>query len=432
MAEYKKLIAGIGCKDGTAVPLFSETGREGVPFLTFALNCNQAGPDGLFILDLAESDEEKERHIGLIREAARHLDIPMIVGGRIRRLEDVKKYLYAGAKSVCLDSSAKNSEELLKEAAARFGKERLHMWIHDENQLKSGMELYQTEVSRIILDPEAARALKKDHVLNGSVPFFTIGLDALQSKDDIEKLLKDENSDGMILSAVENMSRYQEMKKQMANGEEEKIPLKIQISWDQLQTNKDGLVPVIVQDYKTSEVLMLAYMNEQAFLDTLHTGKMNYYSRSRQAQWLKGETSGHFQYVKALFLDCDHDTLLAKVHQIGAACHTGSKTCFYQTLFEQEYQEENPLTVFEQVFSLIQDRKLHPREGSYTNYLFDKGIDKILKKIGEEATEIVIAAKNPDPEEIKYEISDFLYHMMVLMAEKGVSWQDITEELANR
>ena len=136
--------------------------------------------------------------------------------------------------------------------------------------------------------------------------------------------------------------------------------------------------------------------------------------------------------MKALFLDCDNDTLLAKVHQIGAACHTGSRSCFFQTLAQKEYQTSNPLKVFEDVFAVIQDRKIHPKEGSYTNYLFDKGIDKILKKVGEEATEIVIAAKNPDPEEVKYEISDFLYHVMVLMAEKGITWEEITQELANR
>ena len=208
--------------------------------------------------------------------------------------------------------------------------------------------------------------------------------------------------------------------------------LKSSISWSDFKTNEGGLVPVIIQDYKTSEVLMLAYMNEQAFADTLRTGKMHYYSRSRKSQWLKGETSGHFQYVKSLQLDCDNDTILAKVHQIGAACHTGSRSCFFQTLAEKETKETNPLKVFEDVFAVIQDRKIHPKEGSYTNYLFDKGIDKILKKVGEEATEIVIAAKNPDPEEIKYEISDFLYHVMVLMAERGVTWEDITEELANR
>ena len=159
---------------------------------------------------------------------------------------------------------------------------------------------------------------------------------------------------------------------------------------------------------------------------------MTYYSRSRQCLWKKGDTSGHYQYVKSLSLDCDNDTLLANVNQIGAACHTGERTCFHKNLFKKEYQDSNPLKVFEEVLQVILDRKVNPKEGSYTNYLFDKGIDKILKKLGEEATEIIIAAKNPNPEEVKYEISDFLYHMMVLMAQKGVTWEDITRELANR
>ena len=126
------------------------------------------------------------------------------------------------------------------------------------------------------------------------------------------------------------------------------------------------------------------------------------------------------------------DTILAKVPQVGAACHTGNYSCFFNELVKKEYDETNPLKVFEDVFAVIKDRKIHPKEGSYTNYLFEKGIDKILKKLGEEATEIVIAAKNPNPDEIKYEISDFLYHMMVLMVDKGVTWEEITTELAQR
>jgi len=123
---------------------------------------------------------------------------------------------------------------------------------------------------------------------------------------------------------------------------------------------------------------------------------------------------------------------LAKVSQVGVACHTGSRSCFFNEIVKKEYLDTDPAKVFEDVYKVILDRREHPKEGSYTNYLFDKGIDKILKKVGEECTEIVIAAKNPDPEEIKYEISDFLYHVMVLMAEKGVTWEDITRELARR
>ena len=204
------------------------------------------------------------------------------------------------------------------------------------------------------------------------------------------------------------------------------------LKWCDLKPNADGLIPVVVQDYRTDEVLMLAYMNQESFNMTINSGRMTYYSRSRKSLWMKGETSGHYQYVKALTADCDYDTILAKVSQVGVACHTGNKTCFFNNIVKKEYIEKNPLKVLEDVYAIIADRKENPKEGSYTNYLFDKGTDKILKKLGEECTEIVIAAKNPDPEEIKYEISDFLYHCMVLMVEKGVTWEEITNELAQR
>jgi phosphoribosyl-ATP pyrophosphohydrolase/phosphoribosyl-AMP cyclohydrolase len=189
---------------------------------------------------------------------------------------------------------------------------------------------------------------------------------------------------------------------------------------------------VIVQDYRTNKVLMLAYMNEEAYEKTLRSGLMTYFSRSRQSLWLKGETSGNYQHLKALSYDCDSDTLLARVDPDGPACHTGAVSCFFNDVLTYDFEEKNPLEVLNDVYSVIEDRKIHPKEGSYTNYLFDKGIDKILKKVGEEATEIVIAAKNPGAGEIKYEISDFLYHVMVLMVEKGVTWDEIMTELANR
>ena len=193
-----------------------------------------------------------------------------------------------------------------------------------------------------------------------------------------------------------------------------------------------GLVPAIVQDAKTKNVLMLGYMNKEAYDKTLLTKKVTFWSRSRECLWTKGETSGHYQFVKELRIDCDNDTLLAKVHQLGAACHTGNTSCFFTELCKKEFADFNPLTVLTEDYNIIMDRKVNPKEGSYTNYLFEKGIDKILKKCGEEATEITIAAKNPDAEELKYEIADYLYHLMVLMVECDVDWNDIVKELANR
>ena len=204
------------------------------------------------------------------------------------------------------------------------------------------------------------------------------------------------------------------------------------INLDELKFDEKGLIPAIVVDDTTDQVLTLAYMNRQSLEISIEKKLTCFYSRSRQELWLKGDTSGHFQYVKSLSADCDMDTILAKVSQIGAACHTGARSCFFNEITKTEFENKNPALVFEDVYNVIMDRKLHPKEGSYTNYLFDKGIDKILKKLGEEATEIVIAAKNPNANEIKYEICDFLYHMMVLMAEKDVTWEEITQELAKR
>lgn len=191
--------------------------------------------------------------------------------------------------------------------------------------------------------------------------------------------------------------------------------------------NQDGLVPAIAQDVGTGEVLMLAYMNEEALRLTKETGIAHYYSRSRQALWKKGETSGHIQEVKGIYYDCDGDAVLLKVNQIGAACHTGNYSCF----FNEEKGYKDLSNTLKDLYKVIIDRKKNPKEGSYTQYLFDKGIDKILKKIGEEAAEVIIGAKN-DKQELIYEASDLIYHLIVLLVNEGVTPAEIMEELRGR
>lgn len=200
---------------------------------------------------------------------------------------------------------------------------------------------------------------------------------------------------------------------------------------EKIKFNDKGLVPVVVQDVKTNAVLMLAYMNKESIEKTMETGNMVYYSRSRSKLWLKGETSGNFQTVHELKIDCDGDTLLALVSQKGVACHTGNYTCFFESLYgEGEYA--SGYGVIDEVFSVIEDRKANPKEGSYTNYLFDKGIDKILKKVGEECAEVIIAAKNAAPDEIRYESADLLYHLFVMLSERGLNPSEVFAELEKR
>ena len=429
--EKKKLIPSFGCKNGRAIIM--DEGREyySDDILSLARYYSDNGADSLLICDLSEDDADHEKTIDTIRQVAREIDIPVIAGGRVKRLEDVKKYLYAGVKATFLNVSIPENVDLIKESCSRFGSEKIYAYMPGIKYLRHHIEEYaQLGASAAILD------VMMDEGEIASMPASPIPILAVCDEDiagTIAAYLKVPSVAGVVLTVPEKlegdcMHWKQELKKRGIPVE----TFESSVGWEDFKLNSDGLIPVIVQDYQTSQVLMMAYMNQEAFNKTLETGRMTYFSRSRQMLWVKGETSGHFQFVKSLKLDCDHDTILAKVRQIGPACHTGAQSCFFTTLAEKEYRDVNPLRVFEDVFAVIRDRKEHPKEGSYTNYLFDKGLDKILKKLGEEATEIVIAAKNPNQEEIKYEISDFLYHMMVLMAEKGITWEEITHELANR
>ena len=358
------------------------------------------GADELLVFDFSSGDKEHDQAIANIKQICAIAEIPVMVAGNINRMEDVKKLLYAGCAKVVLNFSKESNILLLEEVSKRFGKEKMVISISSMEEFADNQKLIEKYADEIL------------------------ALDTIQ--DEIAT-----SSDMKVILHTEE-SKTDALKEDCKASGIPVITFESAISWSDFKLNNDGLIPVVVQDYKNDQVLMVAYMNEEAFQNTLKTGKMTYWSRSRQELWLKGLTSGHFQYVKSLALDCDNDTILAKVDQIGAACHTGSRSCFFKPLVQKEYNDTNPLHIFQDVYDMIADHKIHPKEGSYTNYLFDKGIDKILKKVGEECAEIIIAAKNPDKEEIKYEISDFLYHAMVLMVEKGVTWEEITAELARR
>lgn len=414
MMKKKKLIPVMPLRQGKA------NGQDGVRLAKFY---SDNGADAILVFDLSDSDEEHEKNIGLMKEMNRFIEIPMYAGGHIRRVEDVKKILYAGCAKAVLNCGRDSNVEMMEEVSKRFGKDKIAFSVSDRLQFSEDMEEFGSLIFWSGSDHECP--------YTGENPVICVSTAA--SEDAIINVLANKWVEGISSAYFSTeVADFMSLKRKAAQRGLVMDVMESSISWSELRTNSDGMIPVIVQDYKTSEVLMLAYMNEEAFDVTLETGRMTYWSRSRNELWTKGMTSGHFQYVKSLDIDCDNDTILAKVSQVGAACHTGNRSCFYRNMVKREYNETNPLQVFEKEYATIVDRKNHPKEGSYTNYLFDKGIDKILKKVGEEATEIIIAAKNPDPEEIKYEMADFLYHAMVLMVEKGVTWDDIIKEIANR
>ncbi|NLV16374.1 MAG: bifunctional phosphoribosyl-AMP cyclohydrolase/phosphoribosyl-ATP diphosphatase HisIE [Syntrophomonadaceae bacterium] len=211
---------------------------------------------------------------------------------------------------------------------------------------------------------------------------------------------------------------------------------------DQLKYDNNGLIPAIVQDKNSKEVLMMAYMNREALERTITTGETWFFSRSRNQLWHKGEESGNIQSIVEIRYDCDHDALLLLVEASGPSCHTGHQSCFYRNLegdelstrlFDpQEVYGEGSPAIMAELQEVIRGRYIQRPEGSYTTYLFNKGIDKILKKVGEESAEVIIAAKNPDKGELVYEISDLIYHLLVLMVEKDVSLAQVFKELRSR
>ena len=426
--SYKRLTPSIFISHGKAVKWFDDSTIVSKDVIGLAKQYCERGADELIVFDLSNSDEEHDESIDLLKKISRVISIPMIAGGNIRRMEDVKKILYAGAKRALLNFSKRVSIDLIEEVSKRFGKERIAVSLNDFDALFKQQHLIEEYSTEIIF----MHRLDLNSVMNVTEIPCVVLTDTMEQSEILRILKSDgvKGVSGMFISRPEmDFSAFKEI---CAKEGIQMTSFESLMDFSEFKLNSDGLIPVIVQDYKTNEVLMMAYMNEEAFENTVKTGRMTYYSRSRQCQWIKGETSGHFQYVKGISVDCDKDTLLAKVDQVGAACHTGNRSCFYTPIVGSDYDAKNPLQVFESVYATIMDRKQNPKEGSYTNYLFEKGIDKILKKVGEEATEIVIAAKNPNPEEIKYEISDFLYHAMVLMVERGVTWEDITNELADR
>ena len=393
--SYKRLTPCIFIDKGKAVTWFDDYSVLSDDVIALAKHYNEKGADELIVFDLAE---------------------------------DVKKILYAGAKRAMLNFSKPLSIELIKEVSQRFGKERIAVSLNDFDALFKQQHLIEEYSTEMIF----MHRLDLNSVVNVTEIQCVVVTDTMEESE-ILNILKSDGVKGVSGRFISRLDMdFNVFKDICVKNGIRMTTFESLMDFGEFKLNSDGLLPVVTQDYKTNEVLMVAYMDEEAFEHTVKTGRMTYFSRSRQSQWIKGETSGHFQYVKSLAIDCDKDTLLAKVEQIGAACHTGNRSCFYTTIVGADYDAKNPLQIFESVYNTILDRKEHPKEGSYTNYLFDKGLDKILKKVGEEATEVVIAAKNPNPEEVKYELSDFLYHAMVLMAEKGITWDDITKELADR
>lgn len=426
--SYKRLIPCIFIYRGKAVKWFHDQEVIADSPVELAKYYSSHGADELIVFDLSNTDEEHEESIAIMKMINHSIKIPMIAGGNIKRAEDVKKILSSGAKRAMLNFSKPDMLSLIVEVSETFGKEKIAVSLNDFDALFKQQDLIEQYASELIF----MHRLDLNSVMNiTSIPCVVVT--DTNEESELLKILKCPGVRGLSGKFVNGMQMDFAAFKDKCTAEDIKMTsFESMLEFSEFRLDAEGLISVIVQDYKTGDVLMMAHMDEEAFDRTVKTGKMSYHDRERNELWIKGEKSGHYQYVRSMAIDCDRDTILAKVEQVGSACHTGDRSCFHQSLVGTDYDKKNPLQIFESTYEEILEQKKEPEEGSYTTELFEKGMDHILKKIGEEATELIIAAKNPNPDEVKEQMSDFLYHAMVLMVEKGITWEDIIDELAER
>ncbi len=361
MKEIQKdIIATVFLKDGMLVRDFRDHAPAGrTEDLVQSFNIN--GIDKIILFDLSDDEQEHEQNLHTMKEIAVTAEMPVYAGGNINSVNDIKKILYAGCSKVILNSLKNQTAQLARQGEMRFGRERMALSIFNVDvffKKKASVEEYISEL--VVLDDRLAGTMSSVTDMPYSILLHEVTPEKIQLA-----MTADENITGVSCRAFcENPERVPELRKHLKMQGIRVDHLVSSVEWSSLKLNSDGLIPVVVQDYQTNEVLMLAYMNEEAFQSTLETGKMTYYSRSRNELWLKGLTSGHYQYVKSLKLDCDSDTILAKVSQVGAACHTGNHSCFYRDLAEDEYLQRNLYGILGRVYELIKNRKENPKEGS--------------------------------------------------------------------
>ena len=425
--EFKNIVASIYLKNGEAVKSLTDYTPAGDVF-QLAKYYNDCGVDKIYLFDLSNDEVERQLNLTTMRHLNRNLDIKTCAAGNINHFDDIKNVFYSGCLQVMLNGSKPESIGLAEKASKKFGKDRVLVSVKNVNFIfknKEAMEENSHEM--LVFGKDMLDAVENIT----SIPSVVI-MDELD-EEEMLSILKRDSVRGVTGTFVSDPQvDIMRLKAKMSDNGIHMVKFAPALQWSDFKLNSDGMVPVIVQDYRTNEILMLAYMNEESYECTINSGKMTYYSRSRNQLWVKGETSGHFQFVKSLTADCDYDTILAKVSQSGPACHTGSQSCFFNSIVKKEYVEKNPLKVFDKIYAKIIKNKENNIEDAYSNVIIQKGMDEILKKITAENTELLLAAKNSNQKKITHEISDYLYNLMLLMVETGVTWEDIAQELSQR
>ena len=338
------------------IPFINAENEASASVIRLADRYSCEGADGLYLYNFTGDETSREEFLATVRAIEKEIDIPFIVGIYVERFEDAKKALYTGAERVVIRKALLPVEKEMEEIVSRFGRERLVIEIDMKADFQSAEGLdafYDRGFGAAMLKHIDTTKSFSDAI--GQTKIEVLIRDGLV-RNDLADIFAYENVPAVFTNYFEEKDIYKAKRSLKKQGIDVEV-FESLIDFSDFKLMENGLIPVIVQDYRTDEVLMMAYMNETSYKKTIETGRMTYYSRSRQKLWLKGETSGHFQYVKRLMLDCDNDTILAKVRQIGAACHTGKRSCFFQELAKKDYVATNPLTVLMEDYELIAERK---------------------------------------------------------------------------
>lgn len=415
--------------------------------LDIAKYYSDSGADELVFYDIMASTEDRGPFLELVSDIAKAITIPFTVGGGVKNIDDFDALLKSGADKVSINTQAFLNPSLINEASLKYGAQCVVLSVDikkvDESyivfthggRVNTGREALswilegvQLGAGELCINSIDADGSKKGFdipllkMISEKVTIPIIASGGAGSSDDFIDLFKNTSISAGLAASIFHTKKVSiaEVKLKMVH---ENIPVRPYLK----SPLKDSLIPAIVQDARTGNVLMLAYVNKPSLEKSISTGWAHFFSRSRQCLWLKGETSGNRLRLLDLRYDCDEDTLLMSVVPLGPTCHTGAYSCFGN----EKSISTNDSSIFNKLMEIIEDRKQNPVSKSYTNYLFDKGIDKILKKIGEEATEVIIGAKN-SKQELIYEMADLYYHTLVLLSNENISFLELENELENR
>lgn len=450
--KNKSIFACMDIKDGKVVKgvKFEDINVVSDDPVLLAQKYEKDGADYLVFYDIGATVDNKEIFYDKIEKILKSVNIPLVVGGGIRTLADCDRLYALGVRHFSINSAAVKNPGLLKEVSDKYGSDSLILSV-DAKKVGDKYHVF-LGAGKEDTGLDAREWIQKAVALGaGTVVINSIDTDGMKEGYDLQMLadLSENVTCGIVASggagkAEDFVEVFQKNKKvtgalaasvfhyNLVSIKEIKMKLEktTGIDIDSLKYDERGLIPAIVVDADKGAVLMLAYMNKESLALSMEKNLTHFYSRSRQALWLKGEKSGNYQHIRKIVADCDQDALLIYVDKDGPACHTGAESCFFNTVYENAEKGEG--FSLGNLYNLILDRKANPGEKSYTSYLFREGRDKILKKVGEESTEVVIAAKGNNKKETIYEMADLLYHNLVLMADMGIEITDVLNELKGR